>query len=71
LSNNPKFLWKDLNNSLFSDWKIKRQKKIMKDSFCVHLWATTWWDKYLKDLTPASLEKTNNHFSLTVKRFIS
>lgn len=36
----------------------------MKKSYCIHLWETIWWDKYLKNITPDTiLDENKNLFS--------
>ncbi len=44
-------------------------RKVLSRSFCVHLWATLWWERYLKDLSPEYLERADNNFSRLCKRF--
>lgn len=46
-------------------------RRILNRSFCIHLWATLWWERYLKDLSPEYLERADNNFSRLCRRFVS
>jgi hypothetical protein len=54
----PHFLWKKSARADFSG------------SFCVHLWETCWWQEYLKDLSPLSLSRAKNNFSLLAAPYL-
>ncbi len=35
----------------------------LHSSYCIHLWQTIWWDRYLKDLSPAYFENSDTAFA--------
>lgn len=39
-------------------------------AYCHHLWEVASWDRYLKDLTPASIEEGRSAFAKIARRFL-
>jgi hypothetical protein len=39
-------------------------------SYCIHLYESVWWDKYLKHLTPESMRAMNRSFGWLFKKFL-
>jgi hypothetical protein len=39
-------------------------------SYCVHLYESLWWDKYLKDLTPESMRKMHRSFGWLFRKYL-
>ena len=39
-------------------------------SFCIHLWETLWWDKYLKKLSPEYLKKSDSTFARLFRHLV-
>ncbi len=44
-------------------------RRILRRAFCVHMWSTLWWERYLKNLSPEYFERGDNNFSWLCKRF--
>ena len=40
-------------------------------AYCVHLWGSRWWDRYLKSLTPEFILNDSSNFSELTKRLIT
>jgi len=39
-------------------------------SYCIHLYESMWWDKYLKQLTPESIRTMHRSFGWLFRRFL-
>lgn len=42
---------------------LKWHYEKMNKAYCIHLWETIWWNKYLKDINPCYILENNNLFS--------
>jgi len=69
---NPGVLWRkiDPRASFLMKSKDRLAQMILQHAYCMHLWNQGWWDKYLKDLAPDYLRKTDNLFSRLCLKFI-
>jgi hypothetical protein len=47
---------------------LSREKYLarLRRSYCLHLWESLWWEKYLRDLTPASLKWSGGMYARLV-----
>lgn len=43
---------------------------VRRNSYCIHLYESLWWDKYLKYLTPESIRKMRRSFGWLFRRFL-
>ncbi len=41
-------------------------KKLLQ-SYCVHLWEQLWWDRYLKNMTPSSVDRGRGNLSKVLR----
>ncbi|MFA4889572.1 MAG: glycosyltransferase [Candidatus Omnitrophota bacterium] len=57
-------------NKLGRKFKEIISRAILSRAYCIHLWESLWWDKYLKGLTPQYIQKGNNNFSRLCRRFL-
>ena len=48
------------------NWQYQKLCK----SYCVHLWGTFWFTKYLQEITPDSILTDNSNFSCLIRRTI-
>lgn len=42
---------------------VKWHYEKMNKAYCIHLWETIWWNKYLKDINPDSIASSNSIFN--------
>jgi hypothetical protein len=47
-------------------WQVRK----VASSYCVHLWETRGWERYLRDLTPAFLRESDAIFPLLMRRIL-
>jgi hypothetical protein len=45
-------------------------ERTLSRSYCVHLWEQLWWDKYLKDFSPASIMEGASGFARVCRSMI-
>ncbi|MEO6785369.1 MAG: glycosyltransferase, partial [Chthoniobacteraceae bacterium] len=43
---------------------------VKRRAYCIHLYESLWWDKYLKTLTPDSIRKRNRSFEWLFSKFL-
>lgn len=53
------YLWHLVSSS---DWYYSR----LRNSYCLHLWESIWWDAHLKSLSPHSLRRSEGLFARLV-----
>jgi hypothetical protein len=64
---NKGFNYMPVFHELFSqEWHYHR----LTQSYCMHLWESAWWERYLKDISSKYIKEECNHFSRIVKRII-
>ncbi|UCC41077.1 MAG: hypothetical protein JSV96_06515 [Candidatus Aminicenantes bacterium] len=75
LSCSPHKIWgrhpKNTLDRVLNHFKDQFDYMILKRSFCIHLWESLWWDKYLKSLSPNYLQSKNNNFTRLFRKYIS
>ena len=46
------------------NWHYKKLQK----SYCLHLWKTAWWDKYLVNISEQFIKANNGNFSKIIRK---
>ena len=78
------FFWPDYDNATSILWdrpaanvldqmlmKLKKtfSFKFLSNSYCIHLWESLWWDKYLKTITSEYVANSSDNFSKLCRKF--
>ena len=74
-----KGLWKGMMNVPYyasGDWPVRAAYYLLapflsrenylarlRQSYCLHLWESLWWEKYLRELTPATLRQSGGIYA--------
>jgi len=61
----------NLMDQLIMKLKKAFSLKFLSTSYCIHLWESVWWDKYLKQIGPVYIQKTDDNFSKLCRKFLS
>jgi hypothetical protein len=51
-------------------WSSERYYRQMQKSYCVHLWETLWWDRYLRNLNPVTNRTSRGLFRKLVLKIL-
>ena len=60
----------DMPNKLLNRFKKWFAFKFICGSYCIHLWESVWWDKYLKEIDFECINNNDDNFSKLCKKFI-
>ena len=59
-----------MNLVLHSYYSREWHYKKLSQSFCVHLWETNWWPKYLSVITPQYILENNSNFPRIIRSIL-
>jgi len=70
----PITLWDRPADGMRDAWMIRLKKwfalKFISTSYCLHLWESLWWKKYLKDIDLEYIKNNDNNFSKLCRRYL-